>query len=236
MKTVREGSFAGTPRRPSSGMRIRTRRANPVLALAALVLALPACQIGEGEGEVSSEKLDVDRCWNGQFLLRPNFFAANPYRRKMEIRVQHGVDTTEVSDGLSILVDDIDRVRSHIAEHPGEPLRAGLPPAVVPPGVPVIFDPDPPIIHLTLYLHRACHAQNAALYSIDGGVVFRSIFNGNLTESDVDETLTDGEFTNVVVGDPRTLEPGTTTVTRTSLLSGRFKFYFKRGQPAQPFP
>jgi hypothetical protein len=214
----------------------RWRWAKPCLAVAALALAMPACRIGEGEGEVSSEKLDVQGCWNGQFRLGPNFFAANPYRRMLEIRVQHGVDTLEVSDGVSILVDDIDKVRTHIAEHPGEPLRAGLPPSVVPPGVPVVFDPDPPLVHLTLYLHRACHAQNAALYSLDGGVVFRSIFSGNLSESDVDETLTEGEFSNLVVGDPRNLEPGTQTVTHTSHLNGRFKFYFQRGQPAQPFP
>jgi hypothetical protein len=212
------------------------RRSSALLAVAALTLTLPACRIGEGEGEVSSDKLDVEGCWNGQFLLGPDFFAANPYRRMLEIRVQHGVDDPEVSDGVTILVDNIDKVRTHIAEHPGEPLRAGLPPAVVVPGVPVVFDPDPPLVHLTLYLHRACHAQNSALYSLDGGIVFRSIFNGNLTESDTDELLTDGEFTDLVVGDPRVLEPGTQTVTHLSHLNGRFKFYFKRGQPAQPFP
>jgi hypothetical protein len=207
-----------------------------LLVLAALVLVTPACSLGEGEGEVSSDKLAVTDCWNGQFELRPDFFAAVPYRRMLAIRVQHGGDVEEVSDGVIILVDDVDRVRDHIAQHPGEPLRVGLPPNVVPPGVPVVNDSDPPIVHLTLYLHRACHAQNSALYSIDGGIVFRSIFNGNPNESNDNEKLTEADFSDIIVGDPRDRQPGTDTVANVSHIEGRLKFYFRRGQPAQPFP
>jgi len=208
----------------------------PLLPLAALALLTPACGLGEGEGEVSSDKLDVADCWNGQFQLRPDFFAASPYRRMLAIRVQHGGDLEEVSDGVIILVDDIDKVRAHIAEHPGVALRVGMPPSVVPPGFPVVTDPDPPIVHLTLYLHRACHAQNSALYSIDGGIVFRSIFNGDPNASDDHDKLTEADFTDIVVGDPRDRQPGTATIANVSHLKGRFKFYFRRGQPAQPFP
>lgn len=207
-----------------------------VAALALLSFAAPACTLGEGEGEVSSDKLNVTDCWNGQFELRPDFFAASPFRRMLSIRVQHGGDFLEVSDGITVLVDDIDRVRSHIAEHPGEPLRVGLPPDVVPPGFPVVPDPDPPIVHLTLYLHRACHAQNSALYSIDGGIVFRSIFSGDPNESDERLKLTDADFSDIVVGDPRDREPGSETVLNTSHIKGHFRFVFRRGQPAQPFP
>ena len=207
-----------------------------LFGFAVLAIAAQACGLGEGEGEVNSDKLNVADCWNGQFALRPDFFAAVPYRRMMAIRVQHGGDTEEVSDGVIILVDDVDRVREHIAQHPGEPLRVGMPPSVVPPGFPVVTDPDPPIVHLTLYLHRACHAQNSALYSIGGGIVFSSIFSGNPSESNDDEKLTDASFTDIVVGDPRDREPGTDTVSNLSHLEGRFRFYFRRGQPAQPFP
>jgi hypothetical protein len=195
-----------------------------------------ACTLGDGEGEVKSDKLAVTGCWNGQFDLRPDFFAASPYRRMLSIRVQNGRAAVEFSDGMNVLVDDIDRVRKHIADHPGEPLRVGLAPGVVPPGVPVVADPDPPIVHLTLYLHRACHRQNAALYSLDGGIVFRSIFNGQLTESDEDELLTEAYFQDIAVGDPRDRDPITGTVQNQSHLSGRFRFYFTRGQPSQPFP
>ena len=201
-----------------------------------LALAAPACGLGEGEGEVSSDKLYVSECWNGQFQLRPDFFAAGPFRRMLGIRVQQGGQLQEVSDGVTILVDDIDRVREQIAQRPGEPLRVGLAPGVVPPGYPVTPDPDPPIVHLTLYLHRACHAQNSALYSLSGGIVFQSIFNGNLSESADGEKLTSATFTDIVVGDPRDRDPATDTVTNVSHLRGYFRFYFRRGQPAQPFP
>jgi hypothetical protein len=211
-------------------------RRQGLLGTALLALFTPACGLGEGEGEVSSDKLNVTDCWNGQFELRPDFFAASPYRRMLAIRVQHGGNVQEVSDGVVILVDDIDKVREHIAQHPGEPLRVGLPPSVVPPGFPVTPDPDPPLVHLTLYLHRGCHAQNAALYSLEGGIVFQSIFNGNLHESDDREKLTEASFTDIVVGDPRDREPGTDTVANVSHLKGHFRFYFRRGQPAQPFP
>jgi hypothetical protein len=214
----------------------RGPRARLLLGLAAIALAAPACGLGEGEGDVSSDQLSVAGCWNGQFQLRPDFFAAGPYRRMLAIRVQHGGDTEELSDGIVILVDDIDKVRAHIAQNPGEALRVGLPPSVVPPGYPVVPDPDPPIVHLTLYLHRACHAQNSALYSLEGGIVFQAIFNGDLTESDDREKLTAAEFTDIVVGDPRARQPGSDTVDNVSHLRGRLRFYFRRGQPAQPFP
>jgi hypothetical protein len=207
-----------------------------VLGQAAVALLACACTLGEGEGEVSSEKLHVAGCWNGQFELRPDFFAAVPYRRTLAIRVQHGGDLEEVSDGVIVLVDDIDRVRAHIAQNPGMPLRVGLPPSVVPPGVPVVADPNPPLVHLTLYLHRACHAQNSALYSIDGSIVFRSIFNGNANETSDDEKLTEAQFDDIVVGDPRDRDPATGMAINVSHLKGRMKFYFQRGQPAQPFP
>ncbi|MET0593238.1 MAG: hypothetical protein ABW133_11095 [Polyangiaceae bacterium] len=205
-------------------------------SVAFFALFAAACSLGEGEGEVRSDKLAVTGCWNGQFDLRPDFFAGSPYRRQLAIRVQRSSDVVEVADGVQVLVDDIDRVRQQIVERPGEPLKVGLPPNVVPPGVPVTADPDPAIVHLTLYLHRACHRQNAALYSIGGSIVFRAIFNGDRLETDTDELLTEAEFDDIIVGDPRDRDVATNTVLNQSHIRGRFKFYFERGQPAQPFP
>jgi hypothetical protein len=148
--------------------------------------------------------------------------------------VQHGGDTEEVSDGAIILVDNIQAIRAGIAA--GTSFKVGLPPSVVPPGFPVVADPDPPLVHLTLYLHRSCHAQNSALYSISGNITFTAIFNGNLNETDADEKLTEAVFDDIVVGDPRNRDPASATVKDVSHLDGHFKFYFQRGQPAQPFP
>jgi hypothetical protein len=189
-------------------------------------LALQACSLGEGEGEVASDWLSVSNCWRGPFQLNPDFFAAVPYRRTLSIRVQHGGDTEEVSDGIAVLVDDIDKVRQSL----DRPLRVALPPSVVAPGQPIVPDPNPAIVHLTLYLQRSCHAQNAVLYGTGGQITFHSIFNGDPTETNAAEMLTDAEFPDVTVSDPRENQPVE------SHLRGRFKFYFQRGQPAQPFP
>jgi hypothetical protein len=209
------------------------RRAHHFILLCAF---LPACTIGEGEGELNSDKLAVSGCWNGPFQLAPDFFAAVPFRRTLTIRVQHGRETEEVSDGAILLVDDIDKVREHIATQPGVPMRVAQPPSIVPPGYPIVPDPNPSLVHLTLYLHRACHAQNSALYSIDGNITFRSIFNGNLRETNEREKLTEAEFDDITVADPRDRVLGGDTVLNVSHIRGRLKFYFQRGQPAQPFP
>ena len=200
-----------------------------------------ACSLGEGEGDIRSDALDVSECWNGPFQLTPDFFAAQPYhetsvKTALTIRVQHGGDTEEVSDGAIVLVDDIKAIRDGIAADPNASFKVGMPPSVVPPGFPIVPDPNPPLVHLTLYLHRSCHAQNSALYSISGNMTFHAIFDGDLNETDAAEKLTHGEFTDIVVGDPRKRQPGTTTVDGVSHIRGNFKFYFQRGQPAQPFP
>ena len=201
-------------------------------ALLSGAIALSGCSLGEGEGEVASDRLTVASCYEGPFELSPDFFAAVPYRRTLTIRVQHGGDTEEVSDGVIVLVDDIDQVRSRL----GQPLRVAQPPNVVPPGHPVVADPNPALIHLTLYLHRSCHAQNSVLYSVDGQITFHSIFNGNPNETNATEMLTEAEFADIVVADPRDEPPDGGPIANTSHLRGRFKFYFQRGQPAQPFP
>jgi hypothetical protein len=200
-------------------------KARRVLLLA-VASALQACSLGEGEGEVSSDWLTVANCWRGPFQLNPDFFAAVPYRRTLDIRVQHGGDTEEVSDGIFVLVDDIDAVRAQL----GQPLRVAQPPSIVPPGQPIVPDPNPAIVHLTLYLQRSCHAQNAVLYATDGQMIFHDIFDGDPTETNAAEMLTDAEFPDVTVADPRDNPPSS------SRLRGHFKFYFQRGQPAQPFP
>jgi len=195
-----------------------------------------ACSLGEGEGQIASNKLQVTGCWDGQFQLGPDFFAAVPYLRTLSVRIQHGGDTEEVSDGAIVLVDNIDKVRDVLSTNPNATFRVAQPPSVVPPGFPIVPDPDPAIVHLTLYLHHACHAQNSALYSVDGNITFHAIFDGDLNETNAAEKLTDAEFSDIVVGDPRDRVAGGDTITNLSHLWGHFKFYFQRGQPAQPFP
>lgn len=206
-----------------------------LLPLVALVSLSAGCSLGDGEGDIRSADLTVAGCWNGPFQLTPDFFAGLPFRRTLTMRIQHGGDTEEVSDGAIVLVDDIDKVRQGIASG-NATFRVAQPPAIVPPGFPVVADPDPAIVHLTLYLHRSCHAQNSALYSVGGNITFAAIYNGNPNETNAAEKLTDASFTDIEVGDPRDRVAGGDTILNTSHISGNFKFYFQRGQPAQPFP
>ena len=211
-------------------------RALVALAVAALGAVAPGCSLGEGQGDVKSDRLVVNECWDGAFSLAPDFFAAVPYRDTVTIRVQHGGDIEEVSDGMTVLVDSIEWVRAHL----DQPIDVGLPVGVTPPGVPVTYQADPPRVHLSLYLHRGCHAQNVTLYSISGHVTFHALFDGDPNETVAAEKLTFAEFSDIVVADPRDLDPSSDTpkvlADRSSTIYGGFRFYFQRGQPGQPFP
>jgi len=200
----------------------------------AMVLSLglvfgTGCTVGDGEGEVTSTRLYVKGCWNGPFDLGPDFFAANPYREEaLMIRVQRGDNNQEASDGLTVIVNDLNAVEL------GTPIPVGLPNGVSPPGQPVTGRANP-LVSLSLYLHQTCHEQNSATYSVSGSITFKSIFSGNLNEENSEKRLTDAEF-HVKFADPRELVDADDPDKLTSdMVDGKFRFYFQRGQPAQPF-
>jgi hypothetical protein len=215
-----------------------------------------ACSQGAGEGGVSSKKLFVHDCWNSEFDLGPTFFGANPFSdNEMAIRVQRGDDNEEVSDGLSVMISDVQTIRNSIkSSNSSVSVDVGLPPGVSPPGIPLRLNPNPPTISLTLYLHDSCHIQNGAIYSIggsnsggtaasDGGtstsntITFYNLFSGNPNETNSDDRLTYARFDDIEFADPRDMASDYTfSPDVTSHVSGWFKFYFQRGQPAQPFP
>jgi len=90
-----------------------------------------------------------------------------------------------------------------------------------------------PLVTLSLYLHQTCHEQNSAIYSIGGTITFSSIFSGDPNEKNSQERLTQAEFV-ADFADPRQQveEPDPEKISR---IEGNFKFFFQRGQPAQPF-
>ena len=193
-----------------------------------------ACTTGEGEGRVWSEQLYIENCWNGPFELQPTFFGANPYREEsLLIRVQRGDNLEEVSDGLMVVVSDIQAIR---ANDLGAPIDVGLPPGVTPSGVSLTGSGEPPRVSLALYLHATCHAQNGTIYALDGTITFASLFSGDPNEPDGADRLTDADF-EARFADPRDIEgDGSIDPDRISLVRGHFRFFFQRGQPAQPFP
>ncbi|MCC6647012.1 MAG: hypothetical protein IT374_15745 [Polyangiaceae bacterium] len=205
--------------------------ARRVLALAVAALVV-ACTVGDGEGSVTSDDLKARDCFRGPFDLGPTFFASNPYRDQQLIRIQRGDDLEENSDGVMILVRNTGAVRGRL----GQALEVGLGPGVAPPGIPIKADADPPLVGLTVYLHQTCHGKNVALYAVEGTITFSSLFSGDPNERDGGEKLSEGTF-DVLVGDPRD-QPSSGAPIPSEALSrvrGSFRFYFQRGQPAQPF-
>jgi hypothetical protein len=122
--------------------------------------------------------------------------------------------------------------------------RVDVPAGVHNPGSSTQLPPDlaadPPIVHMSLYLQRSCHNQNTVLQAVDGWVAFKALFDGDPNESSADQKLTDATF-NVQLGDTQNDVPpgayvGDVPPGLRSRLCGNFRFYFERGQPAQPFP
>jgi hypothetical protein len=209
-----------------------TRSALGALALA-VALGSAGCTVGDGSGEVTSDHLYVKDCWNGVFDLQPDFFAANPYRGEaLLIRIQRGDNNQEASDGLTVIVNDLEKVRGMTGDD-AVAIPVGLPPGVAPPGQPLTGEPTP-LVTLSLYLHQTCHEQNSAIYSVGGSITFKSLFSGDPNEKNSQARLTDASFT-VDFADPRELVEGEGPAMPISKLEGQFRFFFQRGQPAQPF-
>lgn len=208
------------------------------IVVCALSPALFGCSLGQGTGFVKSDRMIAEDCWDGPYDLQPDFFAAIPFRNTLQIRVQRGSDLAEVSDGVDVLIDDIAQIRAN----PGKKFRVSLPPGLHAPGTPIVPPQtrEPEIVHMSLYLQRSCHNENAILYSIGGHIAFESLFDGDPNEKDAVNKHTIASFEDVVVGDPRDAPPyhqaSEIPLDRQTKLQGTFEFYFERGQPGQPFP
>lgn len=130
---------------------------------------LSSCSQGEGSGKVAGV-LSVPDCWTGPFDLSADFLAAVPFRETLQIRIQSGSDFQSFSDGLSILIQDIRRIRPdpsrEFAGLYGKPLSVDLPPEVTPPGVPVKAKADPAFVSLALFLQKSCRTQNVTVYAV----------------------------------------------------------------------
>jgi len=256
-----------------------------VCGFAALSFALTGCSLGQGEGVVHSDALFAHDCVQpsegatcpfalpdggtgmdtgcDNYDLLPDFFAAIPYRSTIQMRLQRGTDIAELSDGLAVQVNDVDKIRKALCQKNGQPddcsigddgdagvfveVPVALPLGVRPAGAPI--SPLPPCdeatqvcgvapVSVSLYLQKSCHNQNTVLYAVSGWVRFHSLFSGDANEKSAAAKYTDAEF-DVTIGDPRDAplgEPADAIPTEfTSHLTGYFRFYFERGRPGQPF-
>lgn len=204
-----------------------------------LVTALAACvSVGDGKGSAKSDHLIAEDCWDGPFDLEPDFFAADPFRDSVHIRLQRGSDLLEVSDGVVILIDSMEEVRDRLGEEIPVTISPGVAPPGLTPGDLCQGDQCDSPIHAALYLLDSCHAQNTVLYAISGTVTFDELFSGDPNEADPAKRFNSGSFS-LTVGDLRDVtidEDGVASVPNTSDIEGTFEFFFQRGQPAQPFP
>src|SRR5262245_24888908 len=183
-------------------------------AFPAFVVVLAGCSLGQGEGVVHSDALYARDCVQpsmsdcqfalpdggtgvdtgcDNYDLLPDFFAAIPYRTTIQMRMQRGTDIAELSDGLAVLVSDVDKIRKALCTKAGLPedcsigddstvdafveVPVGLPPGVRPPGAPMTPPPacdsatqvcDVIPVGVSLYLQKSCHNQNTALYAVSG--------------------------------------------------------------------
>jgi hypothetical protein len=223
------------------------------LVFAAMALSIPlaggtGCSLGQGDGEVKSDSLYAADCWlNEPYNLQPDFFAGIPYRNTLQIRVQRGNDLTEVSDGLAILIDDVELIRTEML---GQDLCVSLPVGVEVPGGEPATDPVNPVVnavcgdkflvHAALYLQSSCHNQNIVLYAVAGTINFEALFSNDPQEKDAAEKFTKAASFDLQMGDPRDAPAGgpptDIPADKLSNVTGNFSFYFERGQPGQPFP
>ena len=203
-----------------------------LLACAATTLG---CTVGEGDGAVTSDRLIVRHCWDGHFDLGPTFFAANAFSTdQVSIRVQRGDNNQEVSDGLSVSIRDLQSIRQNSL---GQAVPVGVPPGVILAGGGTLIKNMDAVVSLSLYLHDTCYLQNGALYSIDGTITFAHLFSGDPNETVGEQRLTEAKFDDVLFADPRDAKAdGSFDEGVVSHVNGWFRFYFQRGQPAQPCP
>jgi len=222
-----------------------------------LLLATSGCTfVGQGEGEVRSERLYAIDCWDSAFELRPDFFAAVPFDDTMQIRIQRGNDLQEFSDGLVMTIDGVSDIRPRsctlnsdcasgicspdgmcqATDRRGQSVRVGLPAQLAMELAPQ-QPQEPAPVSLSLFLNFSCRNKNTTLYAIDGTITFDELFSNDPNESNGSEKLTDATF-DVTMADPRDAPAGTLDVPaeRTSRVTGEFSFVFHRGQPGQPFP
>lgn len=160
------------------GLRVRLSGAAFALGLFAFAVS---CTSPEGEGTARGT-IDAPPCWQGGFDLEPDFFATLPFRSSVMFRIQRSSDNSSFSDGLALVVEDIEKVKTSL----GTPTIVTLPPEVTPAGVPITPQADPGNVHLSLYLLRTCKTQVVTLHAV------REVsFDGAGTACDVpaDDTL-----------------------------------------------
>ncbi len=207
--------------------------AQALLLFGAAVVQL-SCAVGRGEGQVESSDLVVAGCHSGSYQMDPTFFGASPYEDSQLLRIQRGNSPQSASDALLIALHSTDE----LLEQLGAAVEVRLPSGSIPDGIEETFL-GPPLVTMSLDLGETCDDEVAALSAISGTITFSELYNGEPNEKKK-ERLIEAEF-DVIMGDPRDLVPEAEAPSgyshpEGSRVTGWFRFYYRRGQPAQTFP
>ncbi|MGB0678685.1 MAG: hypothetical protein ACPGUV_03380 [Polyangiales bacterium] len=189
------------------------------LGLLGTVAALSACSVGAGEGEVMGN-VSIRDCpkAEGAYDLRPSFFAAEAFEETLNIRVQRGSAFPVVSDGLAIFVRDAEAVQQGQL---GQALAVSDAPELI----------EGAAVRVTLYLNALCPRERdtnpVVLKAVSGTAIFSAIYAPDVDDDAIDIAA---ELQDLRFVDSRESALGS------AQLSGRFRFPFNRGRPAQAFP
>jgi hypothetical protein len=203
------------------------RRPLGLVAAACACVAL-ACSVGEGTGAATGHVVFPEcRLDNPNYDLRPDFFVADfvddPRNvtdtrwRMLDLRMQRGSYGEGSSDGIAMIVRDVDAIaRTQI-------------------DVPLVVGPGQ-AVEMTLFLGQTCPSGlprgdfftvPAILEAARGTIVFHAIYAPDV---DPNASRLAADFTDVH------FEDAESPTTRFGVLSGNFSFFYQRGRPAQHFP
>ena len=193
----------------------------------AACLLLGACSVGQGSGSVTGEvSFPECRLATTTYDLRPDFFAADfvedpatvngHLRQILDIRVQRGSYGEWSSDGISLLVRNVDDIAGML-------------------GTPIPVGSDQPV-SMTLFLGASCDSGvprarfftvPAILDASSGTITFTAIYAPDLDPNalHIEASFDHVRFEDAAHPDERYAD-----------LSGHFSFFFQRGRPAQHFP
>ena len=213
-------------------IRSRARTLVGSLALVACALAvLASCSVGSGTGSLRGS-VSIADCngtgWTEDPVdLLPDFFSADyvedpgtpgMLRRLLTIRMQHGSFREGDSNGMAVLVRDVNQIA-----------RESI-------GVPITVSSDPAApVELTLYLNERCLSGfprdfvrvPVVLGAVSGTITFDAVYAPDLSDTGFELAA---HFEDVRFEDD--IRPDV----RFAVMSGYFSFLYQRGRPAQRFP
>lgn len=204
-------------------------------ALFILFALLPvSCGLGRGEGQVTSDSLDIGGCHSGSYEMDPDYFASSPYGDSQTLRIARGDSPQSNSDTLIVALHSTEELLDRL----DEPVEVRLSPGAIPEGIEGTYL-GPPLVTMSLHLGETCEAEVISVQAISGTITFSALHNGEPNEKKKDR-LIEAEF-DLQMGDPRELIPDDSAeagyrLPSASRVTGWFRFYHRRGKPAQTYP